>query len=61
MNLGTHLDCGDRKGEETLEVLILRNTREGNLTISFVSVDPILFDDFVYLSHFESVISHNCP
>ena len=56
MNLGTHLDCGDRKGEETLEVLILRNTREGNLTISFVSVDPILFDDFVYLSHFESVI-----
>ena len=30
-----------------------------SVTISFVRVDPILFDDFVYLRHLQPVISHN--
>ena len=31
------------------------------LTISLVSVDPILFDDFIYLCHLQSVITHDSP
>ena len=31
------------------------------LTISLVSIDPILFDDFIYLCHLQSVITHDSP
>ena len=31
------------------------------LTIPLVSVDPILFDDFIYLCHLQAVITHDSP
>ena len=31
------------------------------LTISLVSIDPILFYDFIYLCHLQSVITHDSP
>ena len=31
------------------------------LTISLVSVDPVLFDDFIYLCHLQAMITHDSP
>ena len=42
-------------------LILIHKARAGNLTISFVSIDPVLLDNLVNLGHLKAVITHYCP